>query len=124
MTGHGDGNLAALSQNSEKAIVDATSQCVRLLVPYKNKRIPQAGVSFWQVTCSAMDSLKNLDGVRTPTASAVLDMNPKVWPVIDVQATKAIWGTQLPGSSGHYYYKKATGQFFTLVTHPSDRLML
>lgn len=38
-------------------------------------------------------------------ASAVLAiLNPKVWPVIDVQATRAIWGWT-PSSSAHYYFK-------------------
>ena len=91
--------LASATINPRGRIEEVTGEVINLLRPYEHQVSPPTGEAFWTATHDALvgsdgrSGLFGLDGLRIPTASALLSiLNPRIWPIIDRWAYSALFG--------------------------------
>jgi hypothetical protein len=89
--------LASATTNEPGRIEELTRKALESLLPYKNVQSPPTNDDFLAATHEALvgpdgkSGLIRLDGLRIPTASAVLSiLNPAAWPIIDRWAYSAL----------------------------------
>lgn len=89
--------LASATLNAPGQIEHVTREALSILDPYKEADGPPDDELSWTATHDALvgpdgkSGLFGLEGLRVPTASAVLSiLNPCVWPVVDRWAYAAI----------------------------------
>lgn len=82
--------LASATLNEPGRIEEVTREVIALLRPYEHATRPPTDEDFWTATHDALvgpdgkSGLWGLEGLRIPTASALLSiLNPSVWPIID-----------------------------------------
>jgi hypothetical protein len=99
--------LASATTNPPGQIERVTGEVLSLLAPYRDASSPPADETFWSATHDALvgadgkTGLFGLDGLRIPTASAVLSiLNPSVWPIIDRWAYAALFDISPHQASG------------------------
>lgn len=126
--------LAPATLNEPGRIEEVTRQVINFLRPYEIATRPPNDDEFWTATHDAMvgsdgrSGLCGLDGLRIPTASAILSiLNPSVWPVIDRWAYAALFEVTPQHASRliqwfNGYRKYVEALALLLPSHPGESI--